>query len=121
VSPGRSNTSSESSRILNSATYYRYAALNISLLNEHLSTLSSTQKRAVTEAFVRAVLLSIPGARRNSMNGATLPSYALGLVKSQGQPLQLINAFERPVSSRNGIVAESIQALKNHHELMKNT
>jgi CRISPR system Cascade subunit CasC len=105
----------------NSATYYRYAALNVGLLNEHLSTLSFEQKRAVTEAFIRAALLSIPGARKNSMNGATLPSYVLGIVKTQGQPIQLVNAFETPVSSRNGIVAESIEALKNHHETLTKT
>jgi len=105
----------------NSATYYRYAALNIGLLNEHLSTLRSAQKRTVTESFIRAALLSTPGARKNSMNGATLPSYVLGIVKSQGQPIQLINAFERPMSSRNGIISESIEALKNHHEALKKT
>jgi CRISPR system Cascade subunit CasC len=105
----------------NSATYYRYAALNVGLLNEHLASLSYGQKRAVTDAFIRAALLSIPGARKNSMNGATLPSYVLGIVKTQGQPIQLVNAFETPVSSHNGIVAESVKALKDHHETLTKT
>jgi CRISPR system Cascade subunit CasC len=105
----------------NSATYYRYAALNVGLLNEHLPSLSSAQKRAITDAFIRAAVLSIPGARKNSMNGATLPSFVLGIVKAKGQPVQLVNAFERPVYSRNGIIAESIEALKNHYETLKKT
>lgn len=53
------------------------------------------------------------------MNGATLPSYVLGLVKDQGQPLQLINAFETPVASRNGFVSPSVEALQAHHGQLK--
>jgi hypothetical protein len=54
------------------------------------------------------------------MNGHTPPSYVLGIVRD-GRPMQLANAFETPISSRNGIVAESINALKNHHEMLKKT
>ena len=34
------------------------------------------------------------------MNAHTLPCYVLGLVKNTGQPLQLVNAFEKPVASK---------------------
>lgn len=112
----------------NSATYYRYAALNLGLLWEggtrspgHLETLDTDQRRAVVDAFLRATVLAVPGARRNSMNGATRPDYVLGLVKDQGQPLQLVNAFEAPVFSKNGYAAPSVEALKAHHEAMKQT
>ncbi len=105
----------------NSATYYRYAAVNLGLLDKHLSTLDSVQQRTVADAFLRAAVLAVPGARKNSMNGATLPAYVLGVVKDQGQPLQLINAFETPVNSKNGIAKESEQRLKAHHEQLKKT
>lgn len=105
----------------NSATYYRYAALNLCLLEEHLAALNAGQKRTVVDAFIRAAVLAVPGARKNSMNGATLPSYVLGLVKEQGQPLQLINAFETPVTSHNGFASPSVEALKTHHEQLKKT
>ena len=55
------------------------------------------------------------------MNGSVRPSFVLGLVKEQGQPLQLINAFETPVNSKNGFASPSIEALKSHHEQLKNT
>jgi CRISPR system Cascade subunit CasC len=55
------------------------------------------------------------------MNANTLPGYVLGLVKEKGQPLQLINAFEKPVSSKNGLMDASIVALKEHHEQLKKT
>ena len=55
------------------------------------------------------------------MNANTLPGYVLGLVKDKGQPLQLINAFEKPVFSKNGLMEASISALKDHHEHLKQT
>ena len=55
------------------------------------------------------------------MNAHTVPGYVLGLVKDKGQPLQLINAFEKPVSSKNGLMDASISALKKHHEDLKKT
>jgi CRISPR system Cascade subunit CasC len=106
-----------------SAVYYRYAGPNLGLLgdNSHLSALSAEDLRKVVDAFLRASILAVPGARKNSMNANTLPDYVLGLVKDKGQPLQLINAFEKPVSSRNGLMDASITALKEHHEQLKKT
>ena len=106
-----------------SAVYYRYVGLNLGLLsdNSHLGALSAEDRRRVVDAFLRASVLAVPGARKNSMNANTLPGYVLGLVKDQGQPLQLINAFEKPVACKNGLMEASIAALKEHHEQLKRT
>jgi CRISPR system Cascade subunit CasC len=106
-----------------SATYYRYVGLNLGLLADaaHLGTLTAANRKEVVKTFVRAAVLAVPGARKNSMNAHTLPSYVLGLVKDTGQPLQLVNAFEKPVASKNGIAEASITALKAHHEQLKKT
>jgi CRISPR system Cascade subunit CasC len=63
----------------------------------------------------------MPGARKNSMNACTLPGYVLGLVKDSGQPLQLVNAFEKPVFSKGGLMDVSIAAMKAHHGQLKTT
>jgi CRISPR system Cascade subunit CasC len=106
-----------------SATYYRYAGLNLDLLADagHLGVLAPPERRSVVDTFLRAVILAVPGARKNSMNAQTLPGYVLGLFKETGQPLQLVNAFEKPVSSRNGLMDASVAALKQHHEHLKTT
>jgi len=109
-----------------SAVYYRYSALNLTMLrNErHLKALGVDGQRKVVDAFLRASLLAVPGARKNSMNAHTLPGYVLGLVKDTGQPLQLINAFERPIAPRNkndGLMDASVAMLKEHHAQMKKT
>jgi CRISPR system Cascade subunit CasC len=106
-----------------SAVYYRYVGLNLGLLrdDDHLGALSAKDRQTVMDTFLRAAILAVPSARKNSMNASTLPGYVLGLVKDTGQPLQLINAFEKPVSSKNGMMETSIATLKEHHEQLKKT
>ncbi len=108
----------------NSACYYRYAALNLDLLadEKHLGGLSAEERGAVVDAFVRATLLAVPGARKNSMNAHTVPSFVLGTIKEKGQPVQLVNAFEKPVFQKGmGIVEASIEGLTAEHDKLKAT
>jgi len=112
-----------------SACYYRYAALNLGLLwtgNKerpgHLELLSTDERKTVVDTFLRAAILAVPGARKNSMNAHTLPGYVLGIAKEKGQPLQLVNAFESPVKPKGaGLLQDSVAALKAHYEQLKTT
>ncbi|HVR37416.1 MAG TPA: type I-E CRISPR-associated protein Cas7/Cse4/CasC [Methylomirabilota bacterium] len=111
-----------------SALYYRYCAVNLGLLadDHHLAGLSPEQRQATLDAFIRAVLTAVPGARKNSMNAHTFPSFVLGVAKDKGQPVQLINAFEEPLSNwdtkqRGGWEKTAIERLKAHHESLKKT
>jgi CRISPR system Cascade subunit CasC len=106
-----------------SAVYYRYAALNLDLLSDtnHLAKLSSEERRQVVDTFIRATLMAVPGARKNSMNAHTLPGFVLGTYKSKGQPVQLINAFESPVRPKGGLLEASVEALKAEHDKLKQT
>jgi len=88
---------------------------------DHLAGLSTDDRKKVVNAFLHAAIMAVPGARKNSMNAHTLPAYVLGLVKAEGQPLQLVNAFEKPVASRNGMMDASIMALSGHHDDLKRT
>lgn len=103
----------------NSACYYRYVGLNLDLLDdaEHLAHLAEDEQRQVVDAFLRAAILAVPAARKNSMFGHNPPAYVLGLRRT-GQPLSLVNAFESPVRSSHGYVEASIAALDGHwHKL----
>ena len=106
-----------------SAVYYRYAAVNLDLLADesHLAKLSPDDRRKVVNSFIRATLLAVPGARKNSMNAHTLPGCVLGTFKPEGQPVQLINAFENPVQSKVGLLDASAGAMKAHHAALKET
>ena len=106
-----------------SAVYYRYVALNLDLLADrnHLGGLSAKDRRAVVDAFLRATVLAVPGARRNTMNADTRPGYVLGLYHDRGQPLQLVNAFLEPAGLKRGVglLSDSRQRLTAHYDNLK--
>lgn len=103
-----------------SGCYYRYVGLNLDLLKdtEHLAHFSSDERNNVVKDFLKACLLAVPEARKNSMFGHNPPHYVLGL-RRKGQPLSLINAFESPVRSVNGFLKESEDRLKKHWNNLK--
>lgn len=105
----------------NSACYYRYIGLNLDLLRDadHLAHFSREEVKGVLNSFLKAGIMAVPGARKNSMLGHNPPSYTLGLVR-EGQPLSLVNAFETPVKSSSGYIEPSIRALENHCNTLSN-
>lgn len=109
----------------NSACYYRYIGINLDLLKKNLNIKENDEDdgyiKKMLKSFIQAALISVPSARKNSMNAATIPSYVLG-IKRQGQPLQLVNAFEKPVRAGNeGYVDGAIEQLKTELQKMKTT
>ncbi len=107
----------------NSATYYRFAALNLNMLadKEHLGSMTKEERQKVVHIFVEATIKAIPGARKNTMNGNTLPVFIFGVVRDKGHPVQLGNAFENPVRSTQGYVEKSIDLLKKEYKKLTNT
>lgn len=108
----------------NSGTYYRFAALNLDMLAdaEHLKSMTKKERQDVVHTFVEATIKAIPGARKNTMNGNTLPVYVLGVVREKGHPIQLINAFENPVRpTMQGFALESINRLNTEYCDLKET
>jgi len=107
----------------NSATYYRFAALNLDMLAdaEHLGSLSNDERQSVVRTFIEATIKAIPSARKNTMNGNTLPVHVLGVVREKGHPIQLINAFEAPVKSSQGYAVKSVELLKAEYAKLKDT
>ena len=114
----------------NSATYYRFIAINIDMFKDdkHLGVLTQDERKNVMKAFIKATLTAVPGmgknnaGRRNSMNAFTLPGYVLGIVRSQGHPVQLVNAFEKPVWTKGKSVLEaSVEKLREEYKRLTST
>jgi CRISPR system Cascade subunit CasC len=118
--PGAAHTSTLE---FNSATYYRFAALNLNMLadSDHLGGLSREERQNVVRTFIEATIKAIPGARKNTMNSNTMPDYVLGVVREKGHPIQLANAFENPVRANNGYAAQSIEQLKLEYKKLSET
>lgn len=109
----------------NSACYYRYIGINLDLLDSeqkknNCKLFDSAQKKVILETFLKAAILAIPQARKNSMAGPTYPSYILAMKRS-GQPLSLANAFERPVQAKkgSGYIEPSVTALEKEWSTME--
>lgn len=107
----------------NSATYYRYVAINLDLLAapSHLGGLSNDERKDILRTFIKAVITAVPNARKNSMNAGTLPHEVLAIRKDKGQPLQLINAFESPVANEGkGYAISSLEKMSEHLHFIEN-
>lgn len=95
----------------NSATFYRYAILDLqkllaNLQGDHELTLLAV--KAFTEALVRA----IPSGKQNSFAAHNPPAF-VGLCLRHAMPLNLANAFEKPVSPRQdkALTVQSVERL----------
>ena len=77
-----------------SATFYRYATLDIYHLCENLGSAAATVH--AIEAFCTAFVRSMPTGKQNTFANRTLPS-AVVMQLRDTQPVSLVNAFERPV------------------------
>jgi CRISPR system Cascade subunit CasC len=105
----------------NSACYYRYIGINLDVLKDtnHLEHFTPEEREQVLKAFLRAAIMAVPGARKNSMFGFNPPAYVLGLRRA-GQPISLVNAFEKPVvADKEGYAKPSEAAIKKHWATLK--
>ncbi|WP_406107074.1 type I-E CRISPR-associated protein Cas7/Cse4/CasC [Micromonospora globbae] len=107
----------------NSATLYRYAAIDVDRLHETLGDADAT--RAAVEAFLRAFTTSMPSGKRNTFANGTRPDAIMVRLRDT-QPVNLVGAFEEPVrerqlGERSGIVAEATRKLAEHTIEVENT
>jgi len=79
-----------------SAMLYRYATIDVYHLYENLGSVDVAQK--AVGAFVKAFITSMPTGKQNSFANRTLPSAVIVKV-SDVQPVNLVNAFERPIAA----------------------
>lgn len=98
----------------NSATFYRYAVIDTHKL---LSNLQGDQELALTalEAFAQAQVRAIPTGKQNTFAAHNLPAF-VGVCLRHAGPLNLANAFERPVSPArdHSLSSLSVSALAQH-------
>ena len=85
----------------NSATLYRYAALDVDLLRANLGQglredepVTEPVRRAV-EAFVQGFITSMPTGKVNTFGNHTLPDAVVVKIRSS-RPINFVSAFEEP-------------------------
>lgn len=92
----------------NSSTLYRYANIAIHellrQLNDKVSTIDTLK------LFIKAFANSMPTGKSNTFANQTLPQLVL-INMRRDRPVNLVNAFENPIKSKEGYVKESIKRL----------
>ncbi|MAE23102.1 MAG: type I-E CRISPR-associated protein Cas7/Cse4/CasC [Pseudomonas sp.] len=98
----------------NSATLYRYAVVDAGKLLGNLQ-----QDRELTlsalEAFTQAMVRAIPTGKQNTFAAHNLPSF-VGVCLRHAGPLNLANAFEKPIAPRHeaSLTSLSVGELARH-------
>jgi len=97
------------------ATFYRYADINLGLLLDNLEGDADLASRAVA-AFLRAFVLTLPSGKQNTFAAHSLPQFVAFLVRKDGMPRNLAAAFEKPVFPRDdkSLTGASVEALMQY-------
>lgn len=98
----------------NSATYYRYAVIDVAKLVGNLQQDKDLALSAVG-AFVQAMVRAIPTGKQNTFAAHNPPSF-VGVTLRNTHPMSLANAFEKPVWPKQdtALTGLSVQALASH-------
>jgi CRISPR system Cascade subunit CasC len=105
----------------NSSCFYRYSAIDLNKLNENLG-FNSDLLSATVKGYIDASVKAVPTGKQNSMAAQNPPGYVRVLVRKDGFPWSLANAFQKPVyaSRENGSLEEaSITELEKYLTRLK--
>jgi len=96
----------------NSATLYRYATVAVHELFDQLSKDPMALEKALKE-FIRAFVLSMPTGKQNTFAAHSLP-HAVMVALRTDRPLNLADAFEKPIKPEDGFAIPSACRLAEH-------
>ncbi|MBF6141321.1 type I-E CRISPR-associated protein Cas7/Cse4/CasC [Nocardia farcinica] len=91
----------------NSSTLYRYATVDLGMLEKNLGSAEATV--LAVEAFAKAFVRSMPSGKQNTFAHRTLPDAVVFSLR-EDQPVNLVTAFEEPVNAVGA--ARSVAAAK---------
>lgn len=104
----------------NSSCFYRYAVLDVDAFKKNLEQKNTEDEGALLKtavnAFLRAFADAIPTGKQNSMAAHNPPSYLLAVVRKEGSPVSLTNAFLKPArpTGDDDLVDDSIKKLEGY-------
>lgn len=97
----------------NSSCYYRYAVVNLDLLARNLGGDKALAAKGV-RAFVQSTIEAVPTGKQNGFAAHNPPEF-VGITVRRGMPMNLANAFEKPVhpgESEGSVTAGSVRRLE---------
>jgi CRISPR system Cascade subunit CasC len=98
----------------NASCFYRYAVINIDLLRKNLGGDADSLCGAALSAFLQGLVQAVPTGKQNSFAAHNPPDF-VALAVRRGAPMNLANAFEKPVSAveaEGGLTGASVRRLQ---------
>jgi CRISPR system Cascade subunit CasC len=99
----------------NSATYYRCVRVDWAQLLKNLDGDEGLATRTI-EGLMRAFALVVPSGMQNRFVNRNKPDFLLAVIRRDHDGQSLVNAFEKPIRSRDGYAQKSIEALAAYWE-----
>ncbi len=102
----------------NAATFYRYAVVDVHKLAKNLQGDNALALQGLL-AFAEGMARALPTGKQNSFAAHNPPSF-VGVVLRHGSPLNLSNAFEKPVAPKpqQRLTELSVAAMADHEKRM---
>ncbi len=103
----------------NAAVFYRYALVDFDALKKNLGGDNEAATQTV-RAFLEAFIEAIPTGKQNSMAAQNRPDLGFFVVREDGAPCSLVNAFCTPVrlEKNSGLLDQSVERLAKYWEKM---
>ena len=95
----------------NSSCFYRYACVDCGKLEENLGK-DADLTTGVLQGFIEASVKAVPTGKQNSMAAQNPPSYVRVVLREDGFPWSLANAFQDPVYPKRGQSLEALSSAK---------
>lgn len=104
----------------NSSCFYRYSNINLSKLRDNLG-LNDDLLAATVLGYVEASVKAIPTGKQNSMAAQNPAGYARAILRNDGFPWSLANAFQTPIRplAEGSLEERSVSALENYFDRLK--
>lgn len=102
-----------------SACFYRYAVVDVDQLTQNLGEDREAARDAV-RAFLTAAVTALPSGKQNSFAARVRPEAVVAVVRHDGMPLSLVNAFAAPVQANaHSLAYSATERLAAHWEQME--
>jgi CRISPR system Cascade subunit CasC len=99
----------------NSSCFYRYSLIDLNKLRKNLG-LNDDLLKATVLGFLESSVKAIPTGKQNSMAAQNPPDYARVIIRKDGFPWSLVNAFQKPIYAKReeSVEEQSIAALDDY-------
>ena len=103
-----------------SSCFYRYAVVDLGQLARNLGGDAAAAAEG-TMAFAEAFVQARPSGKQNTFAAHTPPALVMAVVREQGQPVSLANAFEEPARPGNStsLTAAAADKLGKHYAFLR--